>query len=163
MNGVGPLLLTITPYKVVRNFVVFEAHMTPCPSYDKIHNDSYIKVSVFDKQTKKSFYWIKNRDAVVKEQSSLYWEQNFKNVDDINTKGYFIVPTSGQISIQASVTMIGYSCLSEQNISTFDVNSYMSNEKGHYYHSNGVVVQWKEKEDIIKTSRVEKGIYLGGM
>tara|TARA_R110002020_G_scaffold234457_4_gene446504 strand:+ start:3498 stop:4058 length:561 start_codon:yes stop_codon:yes gene_type:complete len=157
MNGTGPLLLTITPYKVIRDFVVFEAHVIPCPVYDGTHNDSSITISIFNKQTNESFYWIKNKDVISVKDSPVSWKQEFNNVDDITNKGYFIVPNKN-ITIGASVLMDGYSCLNEQDINIFDVYSYMSNEPGYYYHVNGVVFQWKKKDTVISTHAVDRGI-----
>jgi len=157
MNGTGPLLLTITPYKVIRDFVVFEAHVKPCPVYDGTHNDSSIVISFFNKQTNESFYWTNNKDVISVEDSPPYWKQDFNDVNDIQNKGYFIVPNEN-IDIGARVMNFGYSCLNEQDVNLFDVYSYMSSESGYYYHVNGVVFQWKKKDSVILTQNIDKGI-----
>ena len=154
MEGIGPLLLTITPHKVIQNFVVFEAHIKPCPVYDDSSGGS-IEIKVFDSVNQKGMWWIKNKDVIKKEGSSLEWKQEFNDVNKIKDKGYFIVPINQKNAIKATVNLSGYTCLNEMDIDSFNVASYMMKESGFYYHHNGVIVNWKPRPNVIEIQFVD--------
>ena len=149
MKGTGPFLLNITPYKIIHEYVVFEAHMIPCPVFEDTHGNSSITVNIIDLKNKKSMWWIKDAKTIQRKGSSMNWEQEFNDFDKIKDKGYFIVPLSQKNGIKANVILNGYTCLNDMPLDTFNPKSYMLKESGIYFYSNGIIVNWKHKPDVI--------------